>query len=132
MEKTIELLDKDWRGLCFVNLVETDSVFGHRRDVDGYATAVSKFDKQLGELMEGMRAGDVVMITADHGCDPAFKGTDHTREYIPFLAWGKALKPDTDLGTRVGFGDIAATILDMFGINVDTIDGRSWKEEALR
>ena len=132
MEKTIALLNEEWRGLCFVNLVETDSVYGHRRDIDGYAKAVSTFDAQLGELMAGMRDGDVVMVTADHGCDPGFKGTDHTREYIPLVAWGRALKADVDLGTRVGFGDIAATILDMFGINVDTIDGRSWKELALR
>ena len=132
MEKTIALLNEDWRGLCFVNLVETDSVYGHRRDIDGYAKAVSTFDAQLGELMAGMRDGDVVMVTADHGCDPGFKGTDHTREYIPLVAWGRALEADVDLGTRVGFGDIAATILDMFGINVDTIDGRSWKELALR
>ena len=132
MAKTIALLKEDWRGLCFVNLVETDSVYGHRRDVDGYAKAVSTFDTQLGELMEGMRDSDVVMVTADHGCDPGFRGTDHTREFIPMVAWGRALRANTDLGTRVGFGDIAATILDMFGINVDTIDGRSWKDQAVR
>ena len=113
------------------NLVETDSVYGHRRDIDGYAKAVSVFDRQLGELMAGMSEGDVVMITADHGCDPGFKGTDHTREYIPVIAWGKALKSDVDLGTREGFGDIAATILDIFGINADTIDGKSWKKDVL-
>ena len=132
MAKTIALLKEDWRGLCFVNLVETDSVYGHRRDVDGYAKAVSTFDTQLGELMAGMRDSDVVMVTADHGCDPGFRGTDHTREFIPMVAWGRALRANTDLGTRVGFGDIAATILDMFGINVDTIDGRSWKDQAVR
>ena len=132
MEKTIALLKEDWHGLCFVNLVETDSIYGHRRDIDGYALAVSEFDEQLGTLMDGMQEGDVVMITADHGCDPGFKGTDHTREYVPVVAWGPTLKEDVDLGTRVGFGDIAATILDMLGINVDTIDGTSWKEKAMR
>ncbi|MBQ9420281.1 MAG: phosphopentomutase [Lachnospiraceae bacterium] len=132
MERTIALLKEDWKGLCFVNLVETDSVFGHRRDIEGYAKAVSTFDRQLGELMDGMSDGDVVMITADHGCDPAFKGTDHTREYIPIIAWGKAFKSNVDLGTRVGFGDIAATILDIFGINADTIDGKSWKQAVLK
>ena len=131
MNKTIALLKEDWKGLCFVNLVETDSVYGHRRDIDGYAKAVSVFDRQLGELMAGMSEGDVVMITADHGCDPGFKGTDHTREYIPVIAWGKALKSNVDLGTREGFGDIAATILDIFGINADTIDGKSWKKDVL-
>ena len=129
MDKTIALLEEEWKGLCFVNLVETDAVYGHRRDIDGYAGAVSAFDRRLGELMDRMEEGDVVMVTADHGCDPGFKGTDHTREYIPFIAYGSGLKAGVDLGTRVGFGDIAATILDMFGISAEHIDGTSFYEK---
>ena len=132
IERTLEYLDKDFEGLCFVNLVDYDMLYGHRRDVDGYAKALTYFDEKLPEILQKMRPEDVLMLTADHGCDPAFKGTDHTREYIPLVAWGPRLKKDVDLGTRVGFGDIAATILDMFGINADTIDGTSWKEQALR
>ena len=131
MEKTTELLKEDFKGLCFVNLVETDSVYGHRRDIDGYAEAVSTFDKQLGTFISGMRADDVVMITADHGCDPGFKGTDHTREFIPFLAYGKMLKAGTDIGTRECYGDIGATILDIFGISQQNIDGESFKKQIL-
>lgn len=132
MEKTIALLKEDFTGLCFVNLVETDSVYGHRRDVDGYARAVSTFDRQLGELMAGMTDSDVVMVTADHGCDPGFKGTDHTREYIPFVAYGSALNGNVDIGTRKCFGDIGATILDIFGISQHNIDGESFMELIIK
>ena len=128
MDRTIGLLKEDFKGLVFVNLVETDSVYGHRRDIDGYAKAVSRFDQRLGELISGMSEDDLVMITADHGCDPGFKGTDHTREYIPFLAYGKRINNNTDIGTRNCFGDIAATILDIFGISNDNIDGESFKD----
>ena len=132
MDKTIALLKEDFRGLCFVNLVETDSVYGHRRDIDGYAEAVSAFDRQLGELISGMRDDDIVMVTADHGCDPGFKGTDHTREFIPFIAYGRALKAGVDIGTRECFGDIAATILDIFGISKQNIDGESFAKLILK
>ena len=128
MNQTIQTLEEDFEGLCFVNLVDFDMSFGHRRDVDGYAKAATEFDKQLAEFMEGMTEEDVVMITADHGCDPGFAGTDHTREYVPLLMYGKHIKAGVNLGTRESFADIAATILDIF--NVDNVtDGTSFKKE---
>lgn len=131
MEKTSALLNEDFTGLAFVNLVETDMTFGHRRDVAGYANAISEFDKWLGGFEQQMQDGDVVMITADHGCDPGFKGTDHTREYIPFLAYGKALKQNVNLGTRAGFCDIARTILDLFDIDGSALPGKSFKDQLI-
>ncbi len=132
MEKTIAMLKEDFTGLCFTNLVETDSVYGHRRDTDGYAEAVSDFDEQLGIFISEMKETDIVIITADHGCDPGFRGTDHTREYIPFLAYGKSIKKDIDIGTRDCYGDIGATILDIFGISQQNIDGESFKKLIIR
>lgn len=126
MNKTLELARESFEGLCFVNLVDTDMIYGHRRDIDGYARAISAFDRQLGELMKLMGDRDIVMISADHGCDPGFKGTDHTREYVPFLAYGKDIKPGTDLKTRDSFADVAATILDIFGIE-NISEGVSFK-----
>ena len=105
--------------------------YGHRRDVDGYANAITEFDRWLGDFIPKMEEDDVLMITADHGCDPGFKGTDHTREYIPFLACGKQLKQNVDLGTRVGFTDIARTVLDLFDVEADGIPGESFKKEIL-
>ncbi len=131
LNKTLALMKEDFRGLCFVNLVETDSVFGHRRDIDGYANAVSVIDRYLGEMIARAEDTDVIMIAADHGCDPGFKGTDHTREYIPLLMYGKQLKAGTDLGTRKCFGDIGATILDMFGISYQNITGKSFLGEIV-
>ena len=131
MEKTEALLSEDFRGLAFVNLVETDMTYGHRRDVDGYANAISEFDKWLGGFLPKLQETDVLMITADHGCDPGFKGTDHTREYIPFLAAGAPLKKNVNLGTRVGFTDIAKTILDLFQIDTPEIPGKSFQKEIL-
>lgn len=116
IEKTLEYLDKDFDGLCFINLVDYDMLYGHRRDIDGYAKALAYFDKKLPEIMGKMREEDILMITADHGCDPGYtKTTDHTREYTPFLMYGKRIKPE-NLGTRDGFADIAATVLDYFEI----------------
>lgn len=131
MEKTLALMNESFKGLCFVNLVETDSVFGHRRDIDGYAEAVSAFDERLGQVMERLKEEDIIIITADHGCDPGFKGTDHTREYVPMLIYGKMLKAGIDLGTRDCFGDIAATVLDMFGISYENITGLSFLDSIL-
>ncbi len=129
MEQTIRTLEEDFEGLCFVNLVDFDMVYGHRRDIDGYANAATVFDKQLSTFIEGMKADDVLMITADHGCDPGFTGTDHTREYIPLLMYGKNIKPGVNLGTRNSFADIAATILDIFQVENIT-DGISFKKEV--
>ncbi|MCR5508100.1 MAG: phosphopentomutase [Lachnospiraceae bacterium] len=120
IDKTISFMDKDFDGLMFVNLVDYDMLYGHRRDIDGYARAVAYFDGKLPEIFAKMRDDDVLMITADHGCDPAFtKTTDHTRECVPLLIYGKSIKP-RDLGTRNTFADIAATVLDHLGVPGDT------------
>lgn len=124
MEKTIELLNRDFNGLCFVNLVDFDMIFGHRNDVDGYANAISEVDIQLGEFMRGMQAQDVLIVTADHGCDPATASTDHSREYVPMLIYGKSLKKGVNLGTRKTYSDIAATVLDIFGVE-NSLPGES-------
>lgn len=116
INKTLEYMDEDFNGLCFTNLVDFDMLYGHRRDVDGYAKALSYFDERLPEIINKLKDDDVLMITADHGCDPAYtKTTDHTREYIPLLMYGKNIEP-VNYGTRSTFSDIAATILHMFDI----------------
>lgn len=131
MEKTIALQEEDFNGLCFVNLVDFDMVYGHRNDIDGYAKAATKFDEQLKTFLSRMKDEDIVMITADHGCDPGFKGTDHSREYVPFLAYGKDIKENINLGTRNSFADIAATIQDIFGIEQITA-GSSFKDAIMK
>ena len=116
IEKTLDYFDKAFEGLCFINLVDYDMLYGHRNDVDGYAKALTYFDAKLPIILGKMRADDILMITADHGCDPGYKeSTDHSREYTPFLMYGKNIKPG-NLGTRVTFADIGATVLDYFGI----------------
>lgn len=115
MKKTSEIAGRDFRGLCYTNLVDFDSKFGHRRDVDGYASAISEFDSWLGEFIPQMREDDVLIITADHGCDPAYtKTTDHTREYVPMIITGKHITP-IDLGTIDGFDTVAATVCSLLG-----------------
>lgn len=116
IERTLAYLDKDFEGLCFVNLVDYDMLYGHRRDVDGYAKAMTSFDEKLPEIMGKLRADDLLMITADHGCDPAYtKSTDHTREYTPLILYGQQIAP-VNYGTRETFADIAATVLDYLGV----------------
>lgn len=116
IEKTISYMQKDFEGLCFVNLVDYDMLYGHRRDIDGYAKALTYFDEKLPQMLALLGEEDVLMITADHGCDPSYtKTTDHTREYTPFLMAGKKVIP-ANLGTRDTFADIAATVLDCFGM----------------
>ena len=118
----------DFTGLCFVNLVDFDMQFGHRRDIDGYAGALTEFDAWLGQFMENLTEEDVVMITADHGCDPAYTATtDHTREYVPLLVMGKGIRP-VNLGTRASFSDIAATVAELLNISLDT-PGQSFAKE---
>jgi phosphopentomutase len=112
MEATIRLASAPGSGLVFTNLVDFDMKFGHRRDVIGYQQALQTFDAQLPALLSRLRDDEVLMITADHGCDPTFKGSDHTREYIPVLVAGPAVKP-VDLGVRASFADIAATIAEL-------------------
>lgn len=116
MERTIDIADADFEGLCYVNLVDTDMIYGHRRDVPAYTNALNTADEQFGSLIKKMRADDILIITADHGCDPGFTGTDHTREYVPCLIYGPALKEGVDLGTRSSFADMGATIAEYFGL----------------
>jgi phosphopentomutase len=117
IEKTLQWMDRDFDGICFTNLVDTDMIYGHRRDIDGYAKAISYFDSKLPEMISKLKDDDVIMITADHGCDPGYtKTTDHTREYIPLLMYGKKVTPK-NLGTRSTFADIGATVLKEFGID---------------
>ncbi len=116
IERTLEYLDKDFEGLCFVNLVDYDSLYGHRNDIDGYAKALAYFDEKLPLILDKMRPDDILMITADHGCDPGdLSSTDHTREYTPFLMYGEKIAP-LNLGTRKTFADIGATVLQYFSI----------------
>ena len=129
MEKTMALLDRDFRGFAFVNLVDFDMVYGHRRDIDGYAAATAAFDTWLGDFRAKMRPDDLLLITGDHGCDPGFTGTDHTREYTPLLAAGDAVRPG-NLGTRTTFADIGATVADIFGVPNPNA-GESMKEALL-
>lgn len=130
MAKTMAYAEKDFHGLCFVNLVDFDMLYGHRRNIDGYAAALTEFDGWLAEFMKKMGPEDLVMITADHGCDPAYLATtDHTREYIPLLILGQQVKP-VNLGTRTCFANIAATICDVFGLPLET-EGKSFKKEIL-
>lgn len=124
IERTLEYLDKDFEGLCFINLVDYDMLYGHRRDVDGYAAALTYFDEKLPEILGKMREDDVLLITADHGCDPSYtKTTDHTREYTPVIMYGKNIEA-TDYGTRDSFADIAATVLTYVGVE-GNIAGKS-------
>ena len=120
MEKTLRIQQEDFTGLCFVNLVDFDMTYGHRRDIAGYARATTEFDVQLGTFMEHMREDDVLMITADHGCDPGAPGTDHTREYVPFLVYGAQIRQGVNLGTYPTFAMIGATLADMFSAGLTT------------
>jgi len=115
MEATLKLQQEDFEGLCFVNLVDFDMLYGHRNDVDGYAKAISQFDNQLAKFMMNMKQDDMLIITADHGCDPLTPSTDHSREYIPVLFYGDKIMP-TNLGTKAGFDYIAGTVLEYFNI----------------
>jgi len=131
MEHTDRYAAQDFEGLCFVNLVDFDMVYGHRRDIDGYAKALSEFDAWLGGFVEKLGDEDVVMITADHGCDPAYTATtDHTREYVPLLILGKGVK-SVNLNTRDSFADIAATVTELLDVEYTT-PGKSFAKEILK
>ena len=130
MDHAMDYAKTDFHGLCFVNLVDFDMVYGHRRDIDGYANALTEFDTWLGTFLPTLGDEDLVMVTADHGCDPAYtKTTDHTREYVPLVILGKQVKP-VNLGTRRSFADIAATVTDLLGVEYDT-PGESFAKEIL-
>ena len=130
MEHARHYAEKDFTGLCFVNLVDFDMLYGHRRDIDGYAAALSEFDSWLQEFLPTLGQEDLVIVTADHGCDPAYTATtDHTREHVPLLVLGKAVKP-VNLGTRKTFADIAATVTQLLGVDYET-PGASFANEIL-
>ena len=130
MNHTAHYGAQDFEGLCFVNLVDFDMVYGHRRDIDGYAAALWEFDRWLGDFLPTLGEEDALFITADHGCDPGYTATtDHTREYVPVLAYGKQIRP-ADLGSRESFADLAATAAQMLGVTLDT-PGKSFADEIL-
>ena len=131
MNKTMGIANRDFNGLCFVNLVDFDMVYGHRNDVGGYARALSAFDAWLTDFLPQLREDDMLIITADHGCDPATPSTDHSREYTPMIAYGKKLKEGVNLGTRDSFADIGATVLAWFGLPTDTVFGKSFLKEII-
>ena len=128
-EKILEALQKDFEGLCFANLVDFDMVYGHRNDTDGYAAALSRFDSFIPEFIKKMRDDDLLIITADHGCDPDFPGTDHTREYVPMIVYSKKIK-GVNLGTRDGFSDVAASVAAYLNIEYP-LNGKSFLEEII-
>ena len=131
MEQTIDILqNNDFTGLCFVNLVDFDALWGHRRNPEGYAKEVESFDVKLGELLKDLKEDDLLMITADHGNDPTYKGTDHTREYIPVLVYGKNIKSGVNLGIRNSFADIGATVADILNVKLPT-NGTSFKAKIM-
>ena len=131
MAHAMNYAQKDFHGLCFVNLVEFDSHYGHRRDIDGYAEALTAFDSWFGMFLEKLGQDDVVIITADHGCDPGYlASTDHTREYVPLLVLGKGVC-SVDLGTRNSFADVAATVAELLGVQLDT-PGKSFAQQIWR
>ena len=127
IEATLDYLRKDrWKGMLFVNLVDTDMLYGHRRDVAGFAKSLEEFDRKLPEIMKLLGDDGMLIITADHGCDPAYtKHTDHTRERVPLLVWGLGLEEGVDLGERATFADISATALEALGCN-EKLDGTSF------
>ena len=124
MEATFAAMQEDFDGLLFVNLVDFDMVYGHRRDVQGYAKALETFDAQIPQIQSLMGEEDILILTADHGCDPCHTGTDHTREHVPVLVWGKRLKGGVNLGIRDTYADLSATVLDFFGVD-NTLKGTS-------
>ncbi len=132
MQVTQELQSRDFNGLCFVNLVDFDMKYGHRNDVAGYAAAATEFDEFLTGFLTGMREDDVLLITADHGCDPSTPSTDHSREYTPMLIYGNKIKGGVNLGTRASFSDIGATVLDYFGVPQKDTSGESFLKEVLQ
>ena len=118
MEQTIQICQEDFQGLCFVNLVDFDALWGHRRNVEGYAKELEKFDEKLGILLEKLKQEDLLILTADHGNDPTYSGTDHTREYVPFLAYSPKMQQGGKLVERVTFAVIGATVAENFGVSM--------------
>lgn len=131
MEQTLKMAESDFTGLCFINLVDFDMKYGHRNDVDGYAKAIAEFDRWLERMIARMRMEDILIITADHGCDPGYPTTDHTREYVPMIICGSGICPGANIGTRNSFADIGATVLDLFNVKGE-LDGKSFKNLVIR
>ncbi len=131
MEVSMEMVKKDFHGLCFINLVDFDMKYGHRNDVDGYAKALTAFDRQIAEFEKELQPDDIVIITADHGCDPSTPSTDHSREYVPMIIFGNNIKNGVNLGTRDTYAHIGATVLDYLGIK-GNIDGKSFLNEIIK
>ena len=131
MEHTLHYAAQDFEGLCFVNLVDFDMLYGHRNDVDGYAAALTEFDGQLRKLLPMLKEDDLLFITADHGCDPSTPSTDHSREHVPLLAYGAKIKAAYNLGTRSTYADLAATVAEYFGVKAN-IAGTSFLREILK
>jgi phosphopentomutase len=129
VDQTLHALRSTGRGLIFTNLVDFDMLYGHRNDVEGYARALEEFDRRLPEIQRAMRDDDLLMISADHGCDPADVSTDHTREYVPVLAWGRRVTAGVDLGIRTSLADIGQTVAENFGLELQA--GRSFLREIL-
>ncbi|MEG2811834.1 MAG: phosphopentomutase, partial [Clostridium sp.] len=131
VQKTIELINEKSTGLIFSNLVDFDMLYGHRNDPEGYKAALEEFDVMLKDVLDSMKVEDILILTADHGCDPTTKGTDHTREYTPLLVYGSSIKGGVNIGTRDSFADIGKTVLDILNINND-IDGNSFKDKIIK
>lgn len=131
IDKTLHYAKREFNGICFTNLVDYDMLYGHRNDVEGYAKALTYFDNRLPELLAALGEEDILMITADHGCDPSTPSTDHSREYTPLVIAGKPVKAGVNLGTRKTFADIAATILDYLGVQGETA-GESFLKEIVK
>ena len=129
VDQTIMALRHTDSGLIFTNLVDFDMLYGHRNDVEGYAGALERFDERLPEIQAAMREDDLLILSADHGCDPADVSTDHTREYVPILAWGRGAKADVNLGTRNSLADIGQTVAENFGLRLQA--GRSFLKEIV-
>ncbi|MDE5994131.1 MAG: phosphopentomutase [Oscillospiraceae bacterium] len=130
MQKALEALKKDFEGLCFVNLVDFDMLYGHRQDIDGYANAFAEFDTWIPSFIQNMKQDDILIITADHGCDPGDESTDHSREYVPLIIYGENIKP-INLGTMLTFADISATVTDYLEVPFNTV-GKSHLKKILK
>ena len=130
VDKTIEFIKDNSKGIIFTNLVDFDMLYGHRKDVEGYAKALEDFDARIPEILKELKEDDIFIITADHGCDPTTEGTDHSREYVPLLIYGKKIKNNMNLNTRSSFADVAKTVAEYLEIE-ENIDGISFLKEIL-
>lgn len=131
IEKTIQYMKEEFEGILFTNLVDTDMVYGHRNDVEGYAGALEYFDGKLPEIMAQLKEDDILIVTADHGCDPTTPSTDHSREYVPVLICGEKVKEGVDLGIRKGFTDLGQTVADYLGLDA-AFDAESFLQDILK